>query len=215
MNSFKKSLRNDQIFKLVFASLLATMIIIMTFVDPLGYIPIGGVAITLIHIPVIVGGIVLGRKYGLVLGLVFGLGSMFRSLLQYTLHAPFVNPLLSVLPRMLFGFLVIDIYHFFNKYVKKEKLSLIIATGASSLFHSLIVLPLLYLFWVTNFYPFVSEYNFAKGTELANQYLSTNIFYFIYGIFVSNAIFEFLLAILIATPIIIALKALMKAKQYD
>ncbi|MDD4000276.1 MAG: ECF transporter S component, partial [Bacilli bacterium] len=95
----ERSTRNEQIRSLIFASILIALILIMTFIPQLGYITINAIPITIIHIPVIVGGIFLGRKYGLVLGIVFGIGSLIRSFMEYSLHAPFTNPLLSVLPR--------------------------------------------------------------------------------------------------------------------
>ena len=208
MHTQKKSDRNQMIERLIFTAIIGTIILIMTFVDPLGYIPFGAVRLTLIHIPVIVGGIILGRKYGLILGLIFGLGSMVRSMFEYTFNAPFINPLVSVLPRMIFGFFVFDIYLFFKRIFKDQKVSIFFTAGASALFHSLIVLPILFIVWRYNFYPFVDEFLFSVDKEI----LSLNIFYFIYGILISNSLFETALAILIVTPIVIALQTLTKHK---
>ena len=53
------------------AMFLAIEIILV--VTPLGYIPIGPLSATTMHIPVIIAGITLGKKAGAQLGLVFGL----------------------------------------------------------------------------------------------------------------------------------------------
>ena len=57
----KKSLVNKQIFSMLFAGILIALILLMTFIPQLGYITINAVPITIIHIPVIISGIILGR----------------------------------------------------------------------------------------------------------------------------------------------------------
>ena len=56
--------------KMIYASVLVAIIIVLAF-TPLGYIRTAGLEITLIVIPVAVGAIVLGEKYGALLGFVF------------------------------------------------------------------------------------------------------------------------------------------------
>ena len=60
---------------LVLAAVIAAIIVIMAFVPFLGYIPLGFMNATTVHIPVIIGAIILGPKYGAFLGLTFGLTS--------------------------------------------------------------------------------------------------------------------------------------------
>lgn len=62
------------------AMFLAIEIILV--VTPLGYIPIGPLSATTMHIPVIIAGITLGKKAGAQLGLVFGLTSLIRATIQ-------------------------------------------------------------------------------------------------------------------------------------
>ena len=52
--------------------------IVMT-VTQIGYIPIGPINVTTMHIPVILAGIFLGPNYGAAVGFVFGLTSMLRA----------------------------------------------------------------------------------------------------------------------------------------
>ena len=72
MNSENKT-RN-----LVLAAVFVAIIIIMSF-TPIGYIPLGFMNATIIHVPVIIGAIILGPKYGGFLGLVFGLTSLWKN----------------------------------------------------------------------------------------------------------------------------------------
>lgn len=53
-------------------------VIFLLGLTPLGYINLPIAAITTVHIPVIVGGYVLGKKGGAVLGFFFGLTSLMR-----------------------------------------------------------------------------------------------------------------------------------------
>ena len=57
------------------AGIFTAVIIAMSVVPFLGYIPLGFMNATIIHVPVIIGALLLGPKYGAYLGLVFGLTS--------------------------------------------------------------------------------------------------------------------------------------------
>lgn len=86
--------------------LFIAILVIMTFVPYVGFIPFFfGVSITIIHIPVIIGALFLGWKKGLLYGLAFGLASLIKAATAPAgvLDPCFVNPLISVLPRILFG----------------------------------------------------------------------------------------------------------------
>lgn len=66
-------------FRMVFTGILTGLIIIMSFVPFLGFIPLGIMNATIIQIPVIIGAILLGPKRGAFLGLVFGLTSLWKN----------------------------------------------------------------------------------------------------------------------------------------
>ena len=71
---------------------------------PLGFIPVGPTRATIMHIPVIIGAIMEGPVVGGLIGLIFGLSSMFQAATNPTPVSPvFLNPLVSVLPRILIG----------------------------------------------------------------------------------------------------------------
>lgn len=108
---------------LTLASVFAAIILVMTFVPQIGYITIGTVALTLIHIPVLIGVFLLPKKYSLVLALFFGVGSLIRAATTPTgpLDPAFVNPLVSVLPRLLFALAAIYIVELFKVIEVKVK----------------------------------------------------------------------------------------------
>jgi uncharacterized membrane protein len=71
-----------------------------------GFLPwFGGVSITIMHVPVIIGAILEGPVVGLVIGLIFGLFSMLQAAIAPNGPADvwFTNPLLAVLPRLFIG----------------------------------------------------------------------------------------------------------------
>lgn len=83
-------------------------IILVIDITHLGYFNIGVISVTSLHIPVIIGACIGGWRYGGILGLAFGLTSFFRALQggQGLMTPFFMNPLLSILPRLLFGLFV-------------------------------------------------------------------------------------------------------------
>ncbi len=99
-----KQLKNRKIDtkSLTRAAILSALIVVMTVVPYTGYIYYGLIEITTLHIVVAAGAVLLGWEYGAVLGLVWGITCMLRALTN-PLWAPFVNPLISVVPRILVG----------------------------------------------------------------------------------------------------------------
>ena len=59
-------------------ALLAAILVVLAY-TPLGFITIPPISITLMHIPVIIGSLMLGTTYGGILGLIFGLVSMLKA----------------------------------------------------------------------------------------------------------------------------------------
>jgi len=75
------------------------IIMLMAFVPQLGFITFGLVALTIIHIPVLIGGYFGGKKVTLGLALIFGIASMSQALIRpvTVVDILFQNPLVSVL----------------------------------------------------------------------------------------------------------------------
>ena len=77
---------------MVQVALFAALIIILAFTPFLGYIPLGFTRATIIHIPVIIGSLMLGPKKGAFLGFVFGMTSFINNTMNpcllYTSPSP-------------------------------------------------------------------------------------------------------------------------------
>ncbi len=109
----------------------------------LGFIKItANLEATIIHIPVLIGAALLGRKVGIYLGLAFGVVSLIGAFIY---SSPFfVYPWVSVLPRIIFGLVIYDVVQFFQKLIKPRFLALGISFFLLSLIHTLLVLPMLW-----------------------------------------------------------------------
>ena len=90
---------------IVITGLMAAIAVVLGWTH-WGFIPwFGGAALTIMHIPAIIAGIIVGPLSGAAVGLVFGLFSMLQAALAPTGPADvwFTNPLLAVLPRLFIG----------------------------------------------------------------------------------------------------------------
>lgn len=140
--------------KIVLTALFIAIIVVMTFVPYTGYISYGGISITTLHIPVIIGAIVLGKSGGLLLGLTWGVLNLIKA---YTLGTPealiFMNPMISVVPRVITGFLIGLVADIFRNRIELKKYSIICGiTG--SLSNTVFVLTAIAIFGTENFMAF-------------------------------------------------------------
>ena len=135
--------KHKRIRDLVLFSLLVAIIIVMSF-TPLGYIKTFGLEITLLVIPVVIGAINLGPKYGALLGLTFGLSSFFQcfgfSAFGTTLFSinPWYTAFVCIVPRTIMGFLVGVIFKVLSKISKKDIIAHIIACVSGALLNTVL-----------------------------------------------------------------------------
>ena len=90
---------------IVITGLMAAIAVVLGWTH-WGFIPwFGGAALTILHIPAIIAGVVVGPLSGAAVGLVFGLFSMLQAALAPTgpTDVWFTNPLLAVFPRLFIG----------------------------------------------------------------------------------------------------------------
>lgn len=123
-------------------------ICIMLSITPLGFIPIGPVNATIMHIPVIIGAVIEGPIVGLAIGLIFGLTSLIRAFTMPTVTSfLMMNPIISVLPRVIMGFASYYIFTGIFKSSKNKKISAMITGFLASLINTVGVLGLIYLIY--------------------------------------------------------------------
>lgn len=120
--------------KIALIGILSAICIVLG-VTPLGFIPLGPVTYTIMHVPVIIGAIIGGPIVGAFVGLIFGLFSLLRAISTPTpISFVFINPLVSVLPRILIGIVSYYVYKAAQKTNKKTSVILM-----CSIFISLVV----------------------------------------------------------------------------
>ena len=165
---------------------------------PLVFIPVGPTNATIMHIPVIIGAIVEGPIVGMLVGLIFGIFSLIRSITAPTpISFVFWNPLVSILPRILIGLASYYIYKFFSKTTKNEAVSIGITGALGTLVNTLGVLGMVYALYAEKF---------VSALGLSGQ----NAFKVISGIGITNGLPEMFVAMLIVTA---AVKAIKKVRR--
>lgn len=127
--------------------LLMSMIIVMTYVPNLGYITTGIFSITIIHIPVIIGSILVGPLGGLVLGATWGITSWHYATTLGTAEAAiFVNPLVSIAPRILVGLIISYSSLGLKRLIPVEFARNVVVSILGALSNTVLVLSAIFLF---------------------------------------------------------------------
>ena len=145
-------------------ALFSAIIIIMAFTPFIGYIPLGFTRATIIHIPVIVGALLLGPKKGAVLGAVFGLTSFINNTMNPTATSFVFTPFYSMgevsggigsviicfIPRILVGVIPYYVYKLAKRIRVKDGVSplgLVFAGISGALTNTLLVMNLIFVFF--------------------------------------------------------------------
>lgn len=155
---------------------------------PFGYIQIGLVKITFMHIPVIIAAIMEGVTGGIMVGLIFGISSLINSL-STPLAPVFLNPMVSVFPRIMIGVFAALVYK------KTKNVPLTAAVGTIT--NTVLVLFMVYVFAGAAFANIIHVSLATLGKVLV-------------GIALNNGILEAIVAVIVITAII---KALNKSKR--
>ncbi|MCT4585809.1 MAG: ECF transporter S component [Peptostreptococcaceae bacterium] len=183
--------------KMVLTAMLGAICIILGS-TPLGFIPIGPVRVTIMHIPVIIGAILEGPLVGAIVGLMFGGFSIFQALTQPTpISFVFLNPLVSILPRILIGLVSAYLYMGLKKVIKNDNLATAITGGIGTLTNTVGVLSMIYLLYGVEF---VS--NLGGDIKLVGKFILT--------IGLTNGIPEIILAIFVVAGVCRALRLVRK-----
>ncbi len=198
MKTKSLGMRNKKIREMALYAMFIAILAILSFTS-LGYISIGGVAITTVHLIVLISAFVLGIKGGLIMGLCFGIFSLARAYAAPTspFDFAFQNVLVAVLPRLLFGLVSGLFAELVLKIKDKAKLHFAIAglSGVATILHSCFVLPLLY--W---------QYTRMTEFEAVMEFVNTTPFGVAVGAtLVSNSLLEAAEAVVIVPIVCLAL----------
>lgn len=203
-------MNNKKTMSMVMTALFMAIIAVMTFIPNVGYINLIVIKATLLHVPVIVGSIVLGPKKGAVLGATFGITSLIKNTFEPSLLSFAFSPFYSIggiggngfsvvialLPRILVGVLPYFVFTGMEKLLKnmrnRRAAALPVACAAGSMVNTILVMNLI-------FFCFKEEFAAAKNIALDAVYGA------ILGIIAVNGIPECIVAVLIGGAVSLAL----------
>ena len=174
---------------------------IMLSMTPLGFIPVGPTKATIMHIPVIIGAIVEGPIVGATVGFIFGFTSLFKALTEPTITSfAFINPLVSILPRVLIGILAYYIYELAMKLTKKAYVSGLITGAIGSIANTAGVLGMIYMLYGARYAEALGSNASSAGT-------------LIFTLGATNGIPEAIVGALVVSAVVAALKKSKKSNN--
>jgi uncharacterized membrane protein len=88
--------------KIAVTGVLSALVIVLG-ITGLGFVRIPPLALTIMHVPVIIGAILEGPVVGFAIGLLFGVFSLIQTAILPGTEIAFLNPLVSILPRLFIG----------------------------------------------------------------------------------------------------------------
>ncbi len=214
--------RNDKVRDQVILALFTAIVLLLAF-TPIGLIDLPIIKATILHVPVIIGSLVLGPKKGAFLGFVFGLTSLIKnttapSLLSFA-FTPFIplpgigkgsvlSLVICFLPRILVGItpyftlkavegIVLAVADKKNRIVRTAGITLAAVVGAFT--NTVLVMGMIYLF-------------FKEPYAAANSIPADTVLSVILGIVGTNGVPEAVAAAVITTPVCIALDRVLGKK---
>ena len=187
---------------LVMTAVIAAIIILMAFVPYVGYINLVVIKATVIHVPVIIGSVLLGPKKGAFLGFIFGATSLVNntfnpSLLSFA-FSPFYSGgnlwslVICFVPRILVGVIPYFVHRGIMKLAKEKKgaqyIALPAAGVAGALVNTLLVMNLIY-------------FCFSRTFAAAKNIAVSAVYDVILGIIAANGIPEAIAAALLTLAV--------------
>ncbi len=197
----------------LFAFFLAIELILLF--TPLGFLRIGPLSATLMHIPVIIIAITMGRKYGCALGLIFGLCSVWNATFAPGVtsfcFSPFItignvsgnftSLVIALVPRVLIGFSAASVYTFGIKHFHNESGAVIAGALSGALTNTVLVLGFIMIFF---------GHEYASALSIPYQTLISVLL----GVIFTNGIAEAIIACIITWMVYKALKPILKMNEH-
>lgn len=181
--------------KLTTLAMLSAISVILGF-TPLGIIPVPPVNATIMHIPVIIAAILEGPIIGAIMGLIFGILSIIRAITTGNILLPAIlNPMVSVLPRILIG--VVAYYAYKSLPIKNYKIRVGISAAIGTAMNTFGFLGMMYLLYAET-----AAAAFKVSLDTVGKTIVT--------IGVTHGIPEIIVAVIITVGVILALKKLRK-----
>lgn len=177
--------------KLTVTGMMVAITMILAY-TPLGIIPLQPVSATITHIPTIIIAILEGPIVGAIIGLSFGVVSLIKAITQPAgiLEPFFVNPLISILPRICIGLVAGYTYQWLRRMDKKGAVAAVISACLGSMTNTLGCMGMMYVLYVK---ALTAQMGTAAGPVIG-------------GIVVTYGVVEMIAAAVICTAVVLALK---------
>ena len=198
----------DKTKELTRLAIILAIQLILAFTPFIGYIPLGFTRATIVHIPVIIGALILGPRCGAFLGFVFGLTSLYTNTVNptitsfvftpfYTLDGATMGNWLSLVicfvPRILVGIVPYYVCKVLKNTKINDKINYAIAGLCGSLTNTLLVMNMIYLF-------FGESYGAAKN-------IASDALYSVIGsVILINGVPEAIVAAFLTMVVVVAAK---------
>lgn len=198
-------------------ALFIALLAIFSFVPYIGFIQVGPISFTTIHVIVLVGAAFFGWKRGLLYGFFFGIFSLFKAIqFPNTVDYFFLNPFISVLPRMLFGLfsgLAFDLIK--KKHSFKLFVGLLFPISAVLTFlHTFLTLSCFYVFGVLDIFKITAILGLK---ELMDTFLNTypSFWAFIIAMVTFGAVCEMIVATIIVPSIYLMINKIYHINSFE
>ncbi len=211
-------MKKTKTLELVMLAMFSAIIVMLSFLPYVGYIKLPiGIQATTIHIPVIVGSILFGAKFGGILGGVFGLTSLINNTLSPGLLSFCFSPItafslgmgpksalvalfICFVPRIICGMVPALVYKGFIKLFGngkvKDKLYILLSGVLGSFTNTILVMGAIFIFFGD---VYADKMAAAKGVfQSAMTLVLTTV--------TTNGVFEAITAALITTAAVLAIK---------
>lgn len=200
-NPFSVKKEKDSLYYYTFFFL--TFLEILLAFSAFGYIVIKPISITSMHIPVLIGALLLGPREGLFLGGVFGITSMWKANTTAVIYTDIIfSPFLSTKPiqstllclgsRMIFGFVAGLLFLIVKKRIRFKKTGIILSCIFSIFLHSFLIYGLIGIYFPDSNLSFYTAILHLKQYRVWIDFiLSSIIVIFVYCIYNSKKVNQF------------------------
>lgn len=198
----------DRVRRITTLSMLSALLIVMSATG-IGFIPLPLIKATTMHIPVIIGAVLLGPKAGAFLGGVFGtcsivINSLTPSIISFA-FSPFMSTTgiwgaikavwIALGCRILFGFVAGLLWELLKKVRLHNAIALPVTAAIATICHTLLVMGSIYIL-------LAQQYAEAKNVAISV------VFGLVMGTVASSGVPEAIAAAILVTAIVLPLKSL-------
>ena len=202
MEKIGKKTNQSLNYKLALTGIFSALSIVLA-VTPIGYINIGFIAITIMHVPVILVTILGGLVPGLGVGLVFGLTSLIRTASGGASNLFFLNPMVSVVPRLLIPVLTWLSVKLLNMIPKMPKVvSGTIGAAVGTFTNTFFVMGSIYIFYGEKLIQGMTETLGKNGFDAASLSGFNGFWAILFTTLVTNGFWEIIGACIIAFAVL-------------